>query len=123
MSVPVVLKELHRLHKHLRALKAEIDLGPRVMTADSSAVTRICCARDDDQAPGRCSQRSTVAPPRVTMPASLAPGHYATAWDAELSGRVKLTRPFRLPTPKAQSRAAAAASVAKPWPHASRAWA
>ena len=33
MSVPTTLGELHRLHKHLRALKTEIDLGPRVMKA------------------------------------------------------------------------------------------
>ena len=36
MSVPAVLRELHRLHKHLRALKAEIDQGPRVMTAQQA---------------------------------------------------------------------------------------
>jgi predicted nucleic acid-binding Zn-ribbon protein len=29
--VPALLRELHRLHKHLRHLKAEIDLGPRVL--------------------------------------------------------------------------------------------
>lgn len=33
MSVPAVLKDLHRLLKHLRSLKAETDLGPRVMKA------------------------------------------------------------------------------------------
>lgn len=36
MSVPDVLKELHRLHKHLRNLKSEIDLGPRVMKAQQA---------------------------------------------------------------------------------------
>lgn len=36
MSVPAVLSELHRLHKHLRALKSEIDLGPRVMKAQQA---------------------------------------------------------------------------------------
>ena len=36
MSVPAVLKELHRLLKHLRNLKAEIDLGPRVMKAQQN---------------------------------------------------------------------------------------
>jgi predicted nucleic acid-binding Zn-ribbon protein len=36
MSVPEVLKELHRLHKHLRNLKSEIDLGPRVMKAQQA---------------------------------------------------------------------------------------
>jgi predicted nucleic acid-binding Zn-ribbon protein len=30
--VPQLLKELHRLRRHLRDLQAEIDLGPRVMT-------------------------------------------------------------------------------------------
>lgn len=31
VSVPSVLKELHRLRRHLRELQSEIDLGPRVM--------------------------------------------------------------------------------------------
>jgi predicted nucleic acid-binding Zn-ribbon protein len=30
-SIPQTLKELHRIRKHLRDLKSEIDLGPRVM--------------------------------------------------------------------------------------------
>jgi predicted nucleic acid-binding Zn-ribbon protein len=33
MSIPETLRELHRLHKHLRNLKAEIEQGPRVMKA------------------------------------------------------------------------------------------
>lgn len=36
MSIPEVLKELHRIHKHLRNLKSEIELGPRVMKAQQS---------------------------------------------------------------------------------------
>lgn len=36
MSIPEVLKELHRLHKHLRNLKSEIELGPRVMKAQQA---------------------------------------------------------------------------------------
>ncbi len=36
MSVPAVIQELHRLHTHLRALKTEIDLGPRVMNAQQA---------------------------------------------------------------------------------------
>lgn len=36
MSIPAVLNELHRLHKHLRNLKSEIDLGPRVMKAQQA---------------------------------------------------------------------------------------
>src|SRR5687767_4072206 len=31
--VPPILKELHRLRRHLRELQSEIDLGPRVMKA------------------------------------------------------------------------------------------
>lgn len=31
VSVPTLLRELHRLHKHLRHLKSEIELGPRVL--------------------------------------------------------------------------------------------
>ena len=30
-TVPEVLKECHRLRRHLRELQGEIDLGPRVM--------------------------------------------------------------------------------------------
>jgi predicted nucleic acid-binding Zn-ribbon protein len=30
-TIPETLKELHRIRKHLRELKSEIDLGPRVM--------------------------------------------------------------------------------------------
>jgi predicted nucleic acid-binding Zn-ribbon protein len=34
--VPIILKELHRLRKHLRDLQSEIDLGPRVMKAQQA---------------------------------------------------------------------------------------
>jgi predicted nucleic acid-binding Zn-ribbon protein len=41
MSTPVspILKELHRLRKHLRDLQAEIDLGPRVMKLQQQKLT------------------------------------------------------------------------------------
>src|SRR4051812_21461658 len=32
-AVPPILKELHRLRRHLRDLQTEIDLGPRVLKA------------------------------------------------------------------------------------------
>jgi uncharacterized protein len=32
-SIPMMLKELHRLRRHLRELQTELDLGPRVMKA------------------------------------------------------------------------------------------
>src|SRR5918995_1281974 len=41
MSTPAspILKELHRLRKHLRDLQSEIDLGPRVMKIQQQKLT------------------------------------------------------------------------------------
>jgi predicted nucleic acid-binding Zn-ribbon protein len=38
MTTPTLLRELHRLHKHLRHLKSEIELGPRVLKSQQQAL-------------------------------------------------------------------------------------